>query len=135
MLEFILYFMLLHIFTPTKQIKLIIELEIPQFMQFLWTFSNMHIVAALSGSPVVTLDRTQTGIRHTVSLQAELVYKDNLWIGTSVKINYCTIFRCTTSLQTLVIIRKTHLLKIPYEYNVVETISMPMCKGRVVYLT
>ena len=45
----------------------------------------------------MTSDRTHTGIRHTVSLHSEHVYKDNLWVETSVKMNYCAIFRCTTN--------------------------------------
>ena len=66
-------------------------------MQCQWTFSNMHIFVALSGSPVETSDRTHTRIRHTVSLHSEHVYKDNLWVETSVNMNYCAIFLCTTN--------------------------------------
>ena len=58
-----------------------------------WTFSNMHILAALSGCRVVTSDRTHTVIRCTVSLHSEHVYNDNIWVKTSIKMNYCAIFR------------------------------------------
>ena len=42
-------------------------------------------------------DRTHTGIRCTVSLHSEHVYKDNFSVETSVKMIYCAIFRCTTN--------------------------------------
>ena len=53
---------------------------------------NMHIFAALSGCPGVTSDRTRTGIRRTVSLHSEHVYKDTFWVETSINMNYCAIF-------------------------------------------
>ena len=47
MLEFILYYFLLTIFIPTKQINWKInELEIPHFMQYQCTFSNMCFLDA-----------------------------------------------------------------------------------------
>ena len=45
--------------------------------------------------PVVMSDRTHTGIRRTVSLHSEHVYKDNFWVETSINMNYCAIFQCT----------------------------------------
>ncbi|KAK2150962.1 hypothetical protein NP493_2702g00007 [Ridgeia piscesae] len=69
-----------------------LKCEIPHVMQCQWPFSNRHIYATLSGFPVVTLDRTHTGIRRTLSLHPEYVYKDNLWVETNVKMNYCAIF-------------------------------------------
>ena len=90
MLEFIISFYTLCISIHTKQ--KINELEIPLFMQCQWTFSNIRISAALSGCPVVTSDRTHTGIRRTVSLHPEHVYKDNFWVEMSIKMNYCAIF-------------------------------------------
>ena len=77
--------MLLYISIPTKQ--KINELEIPHFMQSQWTFSNMHIFAALSVCPVVTSDRTHTGIGRTVSFHSEHIYKDNFWVETSIQLN------------------------------------------------
>ena len=59
--------------------------------------SNMHIIAALSWCSVVTSEMAHTGIRRTVSLHSEHVYKDNVWVETSVRIKYCAIFRCTTN--------------------------------------
>ena len=90
--------MLLYISIPTKQKNKtkMNELEIPHVMQCQWAFSNMHIVVALSRYPVVTSDRTHTGIRR-VSLHSEHVYMDNVWVETSVNMNYCAIFRCTTN--------------------------------------
>ena len=66
-------------------------------MQCQSTFSSMHIFDVLSGCLVVMWDRTHTGIRRTLSLHSEHVYKDNVWVKMSVKINYCAIFRCTTN--------------------------------------
>ena len=55
----------------------------------------MHIFAVLSGCPVVMSDRTHTGIRYTLSLHTEHVYKDNFWVEMSVKMNYSAIFQCS----------------------------------------
>ena len=46
----------------------------------------MHNFIALSVCLVVTSDRTHTGIRRTVSLHSEHVYKDKFWVEMSVKI-------------------------------------------------
>ena len=75
----------------------IYELESPHFMQCQWDFSIMYIFAALFVCPVVTSDRTHTGIRRTVSLHSEHVYKDTFRVETSVKMNYCAILRYTTN--------------------------------------
>ena len=45
----------------------------------------------------MTSDKTHTGIRRTVSLHSEHVYKHNFWVETRIKMNYCVIFRCTTN--------------------------------------
>ncbi len=66
-------------------------------MQCQWTFFEYAYFIAFSGCPVVTSDRTHTGIRRTVSLHSEHVYTDNFWVEMSVKINYYAIFRCTTN--------------------------------------
>ena len=60
-------------------------------------FSEYAYFAALSGSQGVTSERSYTGIRRTLSLHLEHVYRDNFWIETSVKINYCAILRYTTN--------------------------------------
>ena len=52
--------------------------------------------------------KAHTGIRRTVSLHSENVYKDNLWFETSVKTNYI-IVRNSDLVQTLVTIGNTYL--------------------------
>ena len=60
-------------------------------------FSEYAYFAALSGSQGVTSERSYTGIRRILSLHLEHVYRDNCWIETSVKMNYCAILRYTTN--------------------------------------
>ena len=43
-------------------------------------FSNMHIIAALSGCPVVTSDMAHIGITRTFPLHSKHVYKDNVCV-------------------------------------------------------
>ena len=45
----------------------------------------------------MTSDRTQIGIRRTICLRLEHVYKVSVWAETNVNIKYCAIFRCTLS--------------------------------------
>ena len=51
---------------------------------------------AFSGCPVLSSERKHTGTRWTLSVNSEYVYKDNIWVSTSVGRNDCAIFRCAT---------------------------------------
>ena len=81
-------------FYTTKFMKKNNELEIPHFVLCQWTFSNMHICCRTFWMPSCD-GREHIGIRETLSLHSEHIYKDKFWDEMSIKVNYCSIFQYT----------------------------------------
>ena len=77
----------------------------------------MHISGTLSGCPVVTSDRTHTGIiRRILLLHSRHVDKNKIWVKMSAKIYLCTIFWYTTNTghrREHIFILRFHMNQIP----------------------